>query len=1107
MKRRILLSLGLAVGLTLLVLAALTGQPTQATAVCNRYVVNSFGIDTGSCTSGSPCRTVQYALSRAATGETICVADNTTVAGPSVYTGTVVITKSVTLDGAWNAACIAGCTFTPNGCSAGSVVLDAQGAGRVISITGSITPTVKCFTITGGNAGKTASPDKGGGIYSQNAAPVIVGNVITGNYGCTTFSCTTGNGKGGGIYLLNAPGTSIISSNLVVNNVADDGSWGQGGGIYVEGSYAQVVSNTIQTNRAGLSAGDGGGIMVRDGGPTIADNQVLTNVAGMAVMCNGGGIYVRSSTPVTIERNLLQANRALNGTGSAGLTSRGGGIYYAGDPSASAFIRDNRVLANTAATAGVGEGGGMYLRGLATGSTVSGNSVSSNIAGFNQDGSGGGIYVDGSSATIQDNDLLGNAATWAGSLGQGGGLYVNGGAVLIQGGEISNNFAAAFPGAPAHAAGYGGGVAISGSQAIVQDTWIAGNQGTNSDNAGVGGGIYGYSSTLNVVSNHILSNTTGPGASGLGGGVYLESSRAFVDGNTILSNRAAGSLWGRGGGVRINSCPAFTLTNNIVARNAVSTTGSGVAVAVSTGRLDYNTIADNTNGDGVGVRADSSSNVTLTNNIVANQTVGISTTTSSSVNAQYTLFDGNGQNYKGSVTSANEIPGPAALQADYHLRNWSAAIDRATPLAWVTTDVDGDPRPFGLGYDVGADEASCSRFVLNTDGDDTSNDCSDPAYPCRTVQRALGQAAEGDIICVAHNPLQPGPSVYTGTNTIDKSVRLDGAWEAACVDPHNLTCGFTAVSCNPANVVLDAQGAGRVMTVTGASGWITPTVRCLTLTGGRTTADPNGGGLYSRDATLVVAQTVITNNVSTSFGGGIEIESGSAVITANQVLSNYTTYGGGGIDLSMDTVIWLHGNTIADNRTSVSGYGGAINMDRAILTATANLILNNQSPSAWMLSGSTDRRVMAVNNVVANNDGVGLLVYSYQVDLIHNTVVSNTDHAVGGYYTATMTLTNNIIAYNKYESIMTGSGASAIASYNLFWGNGSDPITGTHAVLGNPMLAADGYHLGPGSAAVNRGVATWVTTDIDGDPRSGAPDLGADEYIQRVYLPVVMRNW
>jgi hypothetical protein len=38
-------------------------------------------------------------------------------------------------------------------------------------------------------------------------------------------------------------------------------------------------------------------------------------------------------------------------------------------------------------------------------------------------------------------------------------------------------------------------------------------------------------------------------------------------------------------------------------------------------------------------------------------------------------------------------------------------------------------------------------------------------------------------------------------------------------------------------------------------------------------------------------------------------------------------------------------------------------------------------------------------------------------------------------------------------------------------------------------------------------VETEVQTDIDGDARDASPDLGADEYVHRVYLPLAVRNF
>ncbi|MFL7809437.1 MAG: choice-of-anchor Q domain-containing protein [Anaerolineae bacterium] len=45
-----------------------------------------------------------------------------------------------------------------------------------------------------------------------------------------------------------------------------------------------------------------------------------------------------------------------------------------------------------------------------------------------------------------------------------------------------------------------------------------------------------------------------------------------------------------------------------------------------------------------------------------------------------------------------------APAGDLHLRALSPAIDRATALDAPPEDMDGQPRPQGLAYDIGADE-------------------------------------------------------------------------------------------------------------------------------------------------------------------------------------------------------------------------------------------------------------------------------------------------------------------------------------------------------------------------------------------------------------------
>ncbi len=50
----------------------------------------------------------------------------------------------------------------------------------------------------------------------------------------------------------------------------------------------------------------------------------------------------------------------------------------------------------------------------------------------------------------------------------------------------------------------------------------------------------------------------------------------------------------------------------------------------------------------------------------------------------------------------------------------------------------------------------------------------------------------------------------------------------------------------------------------------------------------------------------------------------------------------------------------------------------------------------------------------------------------------------------------------------------------------------------------DDDHLEPSSPAIGRGVEAGVATDFDGESRLGAPDLGADEYVAYLNLPLVL---
>jgi hypothetical protein len=123
--------------------------------------------------------------------------------------------------------------------------------------------------------------------------------------------------------------------------------------------------------------------------------------------------------------------------------------------------------------------------------------------------------------------------------------------------------------------------------------------------------------------------------------------------------------------------------------------------------LVHNTFAHQNPIASFGVHVGPYSDLYLTNNIVTNFHTGIRRVSASTGNAtaDHTLFFGNTVNKDSGVTSTNEVLGNPAFVGggNYSLTAGSPAINAGTN-AGVTFDFYGYSRPWGGGYDIGAEE-------------------------------------------------------------------------------------------------------------------------------------------------------------------------------------------------------------------------------------------------------------------------------------------------------------------------------------------------------------------------------------------------------------------
>ncbi|HLN28714.1 MAG TPA: DUF4214 domain-containing protein [Gemmataceae bacterium] len=385
--------------------------------------------------------------------------------------------------------------------------------------------------------------------------------------------------------------------------IRDGVTTGSGGGIAVVDSSASSLSltNSIVTgNTADSSAGStseyGGGIDVTSGSVTLTNSQVTDNrLLGSRDL--GGGIYAGSGcTGVTLTNSSLSGNTGSSGGGGLEMVTGAANLTVTG-----CTISDN-VAAN-----GFTDGGGIAAE--TTGAvTISDSSITNNSCMGN--GGGGGVAIFGastSSITFSQDTVTGNQVV----NGYGGGIDDEIPCPMtVQGCTISDNSAALSGGGIS--ARNGSDTTITGT--LLTDNVAATNPGGTTTGIG-GGGLFVIDGTVEISNSTISDNVVD--APGAGGGVLLTTffstgSEATVSYCSFAGNVAATD----GGALCAQDDYGINVSNSTFAGN-VAQNGDGGAIdnAGQNARLTSDTlqsnIAEGLGGTGGALYSSSTGNVTM----------------------------------------------------------------------------------------------------------------------------------------------------------------------------------------------------------------------------------------------------------------------------------------------------------------------------------------------------------------------------------------------------------------------------------------------------------------------------------------------------------------